>query len=67
MTIDVVVAQMRERFTKSQGASVSITADEWNAMAQAIYLRDALESLLADEPGADVKAITVVELAGRRQ
>jgi len=48
MTLDDVAANMRLRFTESKGEPVQITAEEWNAMAQAVYIADHLEWFLAD-------------------
>ena len=46
MTIDDVAAEMRARFTTSQGGPVTITAEEWNTLAQVIYFCDRLEEAL---------------------
>ena len=47
-TLDDICAIMRDRFTESGGRAVLITADEWNALAQAVSLADELEALVAD-------------------
>lgn len=46
MTIDDVAAAMRERFTESQGAPVTLTAEEWNVLAQVVAFCDGLETVL---------------------
>ena len=51
MTIDDVAAEMRARFTTSQGGPVTITAEEWNTLAQVIYFCDALEGALPTMDG----------------
>ena len=48
MTLDDVAAEMRQRFTDSKGAPVFITADEWNAMGQGVFIADKLEAFLAN-------------------
>ena len=52
MTIDDVAAEMRARFTTSQGFPVTISAQEWNTLAQVIYFCDALEGALPTMDGA---------------
>ncbi len=64
MTLDYVAAQMRERFTESRGAPVTITAEEWNAMAAGIYLADALEAFLAN-PSDDLLAAEAANIIKR--
>ena len=46
MTLDDVAEIMRERFTESKGAPVTLTAEEWNAMASGIRFADELERLV---------------------
>ena len=64
MTLDYVAAQMRARFTDSRGAPVTITAEEWNAMAAGIYLADALQAFLAN-PSDDALAASAADLIRR--
>ena len=64
MTLDDVAAQMRERFTASRGAPVTITAEEWDAMAAGIYLADKLEAFLAT-PADDTLSAKAAELIRR--
>jgi hypothetical protein len=67
MTLDDVAAVMRERFTEaaSKGRrAVEITAEEWNAMAEGIYLADKLEAFLAN-PSDDALAAEAAALIRR--
>lgn len=52
MTLDDVVATMRDRFTAAHGTPAAgmatITAEEWNVLASLVYLRDAMQSVVAD-------------------
>ena len=64
MTLDDVAALMRERFTEKArtGKPVVISEDEWNAMAEGVYIADHLEAFLAD-PSNDAlaeKAATLI-------
>lgn len=52
LSLDDVAATMRERFTESRGAPVTLTAEEWNAMARGIYARDCVRNLLDDPASA---------------
>ncbi|HJQ65352.1 MAG TPA: hypothetical protein VJ816_03190 [Gemmatimonadales bacterium] len=45
MTLDDLAAEMRRKFTASNGEPVTLTAEEWTVMADAIHLRDALVEL----------------------
>ena len=69
MTLDDVAAQMRARFSDSRGAPVTITAEEWNAMAAGIYLADKLEAFLAtpadDALAAEAAALIRATRSGR--
>lgn len=68
MTLDDVAATMRQRFTDSHGAPVSLTAEEWDTLADAIYLRDALVEISAspESESAKTKAARMVAKHGRR-
>jgi hypothetical protein len=68
MTLDDLAAEMRKRFTESKGAAVSLTAEEWTVLADAIYLRDALVEITAAPESASAKAKVAKVLArhGRR-
>jgi len=50
VTLDDVAAAMRARFTPKQAdqpvTEARITADEWNVLASAIYLRDVVQEAI---------------------
>lgn len=59
MTLDDVATAMRQRFTDAAAkgqTSVLLTAEEWNVLAQGIYLRDALQNVRAHPTDATVLA-----------
>lgn len=62
--MDDVAALMRERFTSSGGGPVALTAEEWNALAQGIYVADKLEAFLAN-PSDDRLAADAASLIRR--
>ena len=69
-TLDEIAAIMRDRFTAaaSSGKPVYITGDEWNAMAQGVYLADELERLVGDRKDGDAlkaKALLKATRTGR--
>ena len=70
LTFDDVAAEMRDRFTASQGQPVTITAEEWNALAQAVKVADALEvahdALPVGHPAKDRAAAVILTVRSGR-
>lgn len=65
MTLDTVAAEMRARFTPEQAdqpvTRAFITAEEWNVLASAIYLRDVVQEAIASGRVPEDKARKAIE------